>query len=323
MQQNFPYQTLLNSIREAIRVRNYSYRTEESYIYWVRQFIRYHRFQHPKVLGSNEIGNFLTYLAVQQNVAASTQNQALSALLFLYRDVLNVPVDWMNNLVRARKKINVPVVFTPYETELILSRLSGTNLLVSSLLYGSGLRLMECLRMRVKDVDFGYRQITVRDGKGNRDRNTVLPLRMIESLREQLKLVQKVHKNDLAQGFGEVQLPYALAKKYPSAGRESGWQYVFPASQRSFDPRTGKERRHHLDPSVIQRAMREAVQQAGIEKHGTPHTLRHSFATHLLQNGYDIRTVQELLGHRSVKTTMIYTHVLKQGGRGVKSPLDE
>ncbi len=323
MPQNFPYQTLLINIREVIRVRNYSSRTEECYVYWVRQFIRYHRFQHPEQLGSNDIGKFLTHLTVQQNMAASTRNQALSALLFLYRDVLKMPVDWMNNLICVKKKTRVPVVFTPYETELVLSRLSGTAWLVASLLYGSGLRLMECLRMRINDVDFGYRQIIIRDEKGNQDHATVLPKRVIEPLRKQINFVRVIHQTDLAQGFGEVLLPLELAKEYPCAGRELGWQYVFPAFQRSLDPQSGTERRHHLDPAVLQRALREALRRTVINKHVTPHTLRHSFATHLLQNGYDIRTVQVLLGHRSVKTTMIYTRHLKQGRRGVKSPLDE
>jgi integron integrase len=313
---------LLDQVRDKIRTKHYSIRTEKTYIDWIRRFILFHDKRHPKDMGAAEVEQFLTYLAVNQEVAASTQNQALSALLFLYRDVLDVQLEWMDNVVRAKKSQRIPVVLTRDETKAVLARLDGTNRLMANLLYGSGLRLMECVRLRVKDVDFDYRQIVVRDGKGHKDRVTVLPDSLIPPLQDQLERARVLHEQDLAEGFGDVYLPFALERKYPNAGREWGWQYVFPARKRSTDPRSGKQRRHHPDPKQLQRAVKQAVRDGGIHKPASCHTFRHAFATHLLESGYDIRTVQELLGHNDVRTTMIYTHVLNRGGRGVRSPLD-
>jgi len=286
--------------------------------------------RHPKDMGAPEVEAVLSHLATDRKVSASTQTQALSALLFLYREVLGIELPWLDNLVRAKKPERLPVVLTVAEVAAVLGKLEGRNALMANLLYGSGLRLMECLRLRVKDVDFGMRQITVRDGKGFKDRVTMLPDSVIEPLQRYLEKVRELHQSDLGAGFGEVYLPYALSRKYPSAGREWGWQYVFPSSKRSIDPYSDVERRHHLDEKVLQRAVRQAVRDAGLTKPASCHTLRHSFATHLLQAGYDIRTVQELLGHKDVSTTMIlrlrsgqvYTHVLNKGGKGVQSPLD-
>jgi integron integrase len=273
-------------------------------------------------MGAPEIQAFLTGLAVNQNVASSTQQQALSALLFLYREVLCQELPWIDDITRAKKPKRLPVVLTQQEVQSVLAYLQGDAWLMASLLYGSGLRLMECLRLRVKDIDFGYRQLVVRDGKGQQDRVTMLPQRAIEPMKWHLDKVQSLHRQDLADGFGDVYLPYALARKYPNAGVEWAWQYVFPARQRSVDPRSGKTRRHHVDSKVLQRAVKKAVREAKVAKPASCHTLRHSFATHLLNAGYDIRTVQELLGHKDLSTTMIYTHVLQQGGQGVRSPLD-
>jgi integron integrase len=314
---------LLSHARAAMRTRHYSLRTEEAYIRWIRQYILFFGKRHPKELGATEIGAFLSHLAVEHHVAASTQNQALSALLFLYREVLGTPVEWVSDISWAKRPRRVPVVFTGEEVRALLSHLSGDKWLMASLLYGSGLRLMECLRLRVKDVDFVQSQITVREGKGDKDRITMLPRSLSEPLRRQLRKVKALHEMDVREGYGRVYLPFALARKYPNADKEWGWQYVFPAAKRSPDPRTGREQRHHVAETALQKAVKAAVRAAGIVKPGSCHTLRHSFATHLLEAGYDIRTIQELMGHTDVSTTMIYTHVLNRGGRGVKSPIDD
>ncbi|MFN2455903.1 MAG: integron integrase [Pyrinomonadaceae bacterium] len=313
---------LLDQTRDLMRVRHLSLRTEESYLAWIKQYILFHHKRHPKEMGAAEVSAFLSYLAISRHVAASTQNQALSAILFLYREVLAVELDWITEIERAKKPRRLPVVFTKAEVQAVLLRLSDTKWLMASLLYGSGLRLMECIRLRVKDIDFGSRQLTVRDGKGGKDRVTMLPESLAEPLSRHLARVHALHSEDLRQGFGSVYLPYALARKYPQAEREWMWQFVFPARKRSIDPRTGKTQRHHLAETVLQRAVKDAVKSSGVSKPGSCHTFRHSFATHLLEAGYDIRTVQELLGHADVSTTMIYTHVLNRGGRGVRSPLD-
>jgi len=313
---------LLQLVSDTIRTKHYSYRTEQTYIEWIKRYILYHGKRHPKEMGAEEIQAFITHLAVQKNVSASTQNQALSAILFLYRYVLNKPIELPAGLLRAEKSKTLPVVLTQNEALAVLGKMSGVPQLMAKILYGSGLRLMECVRLRVKDVDFGNRQIMIRDGKGEDDRVTVLPDALRAPLERQVQNVQRLHQTDLGDGFGEVHLPYALARKYPNASRELNWQYLFPASALSIDPATKKTMRHHIDPSVLQKAIRTAAKQAGIQKPVSPHTFRHSFATHLLQNGYDIRTIQELLGHKDVKTTMIYTHVLQRGGLAVKSPLD-
>ncbi len=317
-----PKPRLMDQVRDRIRRKNYSIRTEESYTAWVRRYILFHGKRHPAELGARELECFLSHLASDRNVAASTQNQALSALLFLYREVLNIDLPWLDNIQRAKKPQRLPVVLTTAEVRSVLARLDGQKWLMASLLYGTGMRLMECLRLRVKDVDFAMRQITIRSGKGDKDRVTMLPESVVAPLTGQLERVKAIHERDLAEGFGEVYLPHALERKYPQAGREWGWQYVFPASRRSTDPRSNKVRRHHVDEKVLQRAMKQAVRSAGLSKPASCHTLRHSFATHLLQSGYDIRTVQELLGHADVSTTMIYTHVLNRGGKGVVSPMD-
>ena len=313
---------LLDRVRERIRYKHYSLRTEESYVQWIRRFVIFHGKRHPSEMGAPEVEAFLTSLAVEGNVAASTQNQARSALLFLYKEVLGSELPWLNNVEQAKKPRRLPVVLTEDEVRLVLGSLEGVAWLAAALLYGAGLRLMECMRLRVQDIDFKHREILVRDGKGFKDRVTMLPAKVASPLQQHLEKVKVLHAADLAEGFGEVYLPYALERKYPDAAKSWGWQYVFPAAKRSLDPRSGKTRRHHLDEQTIQRAVKQAVRNTGIVKAATPHTLRHSFATHLLQNGQDIRTVQELLGHEDVQTTMIYTHVLNRGGRGVTSPLD-
>jgi len=313
---------LLDQFREALHSRHYSRRTEQSYCLWVKRFIYFHNVCHPAEMAEPEINAFLTHLAVKEKVSASTQTQALCAILFLYRHVLNRDIGDLEGLIRARKHKRLPVVLTKDEVRAVIVQLEGDYWLMASLMYGAGLRLMECLRLRVKDVDFNTYQITVRDGKGNSDRLTMLPHAVKKPLLEHLKLVREIHQEDLANGYGRVYMPYALARKYPNAGAEWGWQYVFTAKHRFIDKQTGNQGRHHVHESAVQRVIKEAVHRTGITKHATCHTFRHSFATHLLEDGYDIRTVQELLGHKDVKTTMIYTHVLNRGGRGVRSPID-
>jgi integron integrase len=313
---------LLDQVRDSLRLRHYSLRTEATYIQWIKRFILYHEKRHPLEMGEQEITSFLTHLAVDKHVAPSTQNQALAAILFLYKEVLERELDWMDDIVRAKRSVRIPEVLSPEQVRRLIDRLEGTHQLMARLLYGTGMRLMEAVRLRVRDVDFHYRQITVRNGKGNKDRVTVLPASLLEPLKAHLARVKTLHEKDLADGFGRVYLPYALSRKYPSADREWGWQYVFPASTRSTDPRSGAVRRHHVFEQNLQRAIKQAVMNLGFPGRVSTHTLRHSFATHLLEGGSDIRTVQELLGHADVKTTMIYTHVLQRGGRGVMSPLD-
>lgn len=313
---------LLEQLRDAIRRLHYSVRTEERYVHWVKRFIYFSDRRHPAELGAAEVTAFLNYLARERDVAAATQNQALSALLFLYREVLGQPLPWLDQLERARTPVHVPAVLTRVEVQRLLACMDGVKWLMASLLYGAGLRLRECLKLRVKDVDFGYRQIVVRDGKGAKDRVTLLPGSVIAPLEVHLQQVRELHERDLAEGFGDVELPHALARKYPRAQYEWGWKFVFPSHKRSVDPRSGVVRRHHVYENYVIRGVARAAQAAGIAKHVSCHTLRHSFATHLLESGYDIRTVQELLGHADVSTTMIYTHVLNRGGAAVRSPLD-
>ena len=313
---------LLDQVRARIRVKHYSIRTEQAYVDWIRRFIRHFGKRHPKDMGAEEISAFLSHLAVVGHVSASTQNQAKSALLFLYKEVLALELPWLNKVESAKAPKRLPVVLTRDEVMAVLSRLEGSHSLIARLLYGTGLRIMECLRLRVKDIDFACGEILVRDGKGAKDRVTMLPESLASALQAHLVRVRELHRQDVEAGHGEVYLPYALDRKYPSAGREWMWQYVFPSASLSVDPRTGIVRRHHVQDQAVQRAIRQAVRDAGVNKPATPHTLRHSFATHLLESGYDIRTVQELLGHSDVSTTMIYTHVLNRGGRGVASPLD-
>jgi len=313
---------LLAQVRQQIRLRNYSIRTEAVYAEWVKRYIRFHRYRHPAEMGAAEIEAFLSHLAVGRNVSGSTQNQALAALLFLYKQVLGVNLPWLDDIVRAKKPKHLPVVLTRDEVARVLDELSGVQWLVANLLYGAGLRLLEALRLRVKDIDFARGELLVRDGKGQKDRVTMLPQRLILPLQEHLQKVAVLHRADLAEGFGRANLPFALARKYPNAAAEWGWQFVFPSGNRSQDPRSQGIFRHHVHEKTIQRAVREAVRRTGLIKPATPHTFRHSFATHLLEAGQDIRTVQELLGHADVKTTQIYTHVLNRGALGVLSPLD-
>jgi integron integrase len=313
---------LIDRMRDRIRLKHYSIRTEYAYVDWVRRYIVFHGKRHPAEMGAAEVETFLTHLAVHGNVAASTQNQAKSALLFLYREVLGLELPWLDGIQSAKRPQRLPVVLTEEEVEALLSHMSGVTGLIARLLYGSGLRLLEAARLRVKDMDLRRLEILVRDGKGSKDRVTMLPESLREPLREQLGVARALHQRDLGEGFGEVYLPFALARKHSTAAKQWMWQYIFPADRLSLDPRSGARRRHHVDGQLVERAMRAALRQAEIHKPATPHTLRHSFATHLLQSGYDIRTVQELLGHQDVSTTMIYTHVLNRGGRGVHSPLD-
>ena len=313
---------LLNQVRDKIRLKHYSIRTEQVYSEWVKRFVLFHKKRHPKDMGAGEVEQFLTHLAVVGKVSASTQNQAKSALLFLYRDVLSTDLPWLDEVVVAKGGKRLPVVLTVQEALRLLERINGTYGLIARLLYGSGMRVMEGVRLRVKDIDFERRELIVREGKGNKDRVTMLPQSLIEPLQQHLLRVKILHEQDMEEGFGDVYLPFALTRKYPVAGREWHWQYVFPAAKRSIDPRSNLERRHHVSDQAVQRAVRQAARDADLNKPVSPHTLRHSFATHLLQSGYDIRTVQELLGHKDVQTTMIYTHVLNRGGRGVVSPLD-
>ena len=315
---------LLDQVQAKIRYRHFSLRTEEAYLGWIRRYIHFSGKRHPASLGPKEIEAFLSHLAVEGRVAASTQNQALSALVFLYQEVLDQEIGFLDGLHRARRPPKLPVVLNREEASAVLGNLPPTNVrLMGQLLYGSGLRLLECLRLRVKDVDFTSQHLVVRDGKGGKDRVTLLPVTLHEPLRLHLAKVKALHDEDLAQGFGRVYMPFALDRKYPNAAREWCWQYVFPAGTRSVDPRSQLERRHHVGELVLQRAVKAAVRRAGVDKPATPHSFRHSFATHLLENGYDIRTVQELLGHKDVATTMIYTHVLNRPGvLPVRSPLD-
>ena len=313
---------LLDQLRDRLRVKHYSIRTEQAYVDWVRRLILFHGKRHPRDFGAAEVEAFLTHLAVRGRVSASTQNQAKSAILFLFREVIDRELPWLDGIVAARTSQRVPVVLSVEEVAAVLGRMRGTPALVARLLYGSGLRILECLRLRVKDIDLARYEILVRDGKGAKDRVTMLPESVADPLRRHMERVRELHTEDLVAGFGSVYLPYALDRKYPNASKEWMWQYVFPSARLSKDPRSGATRRHHADEKPIQRALQLALRGAGIHKPATPHTLRHSFATHLLQSGYDIRTVQELLGHKDVSTTMIYTHVLNRGGRGVRSPLD-
>jgi integron integrase len=313
---------LMDQMHEALRSRHYAKRTEKTYCQWVVRYIRFHKLRHPAEMGEAEINAFLTHLAVEGHVSASTQTQALSALLFLYRHVLGVEVGDLGDLVRARKPKRLPVVLTREEVRGLLGNLQGDRWLMASLMYGSGLRLMECLRLRVLDIDFESSELTVRDGKGGKDRVTMLPSSLHEPLRQHLRRVQVIHQHDLAAGWGRVVMPDALERKYKGSAAEWRWQWVFPQENRWRDQATGAQGRHHIHETLVQRSVKEAVRRAGIVKHAGCHTLRHSFATHLLESGYDIRTIQELLGHSSVTTTMIYTHVLNKGGRGVTSPMD-
>ncbi len=313
---------LIDQLRSALRVRHYSIRTEQVYVQWVKRYIFFHHKRHPKDMSEQEITAFLSHLALDRRVAASTQNQALSAILFLYKHVLDHDLEWLNDIVRAKRPVRLPTVLSRDQIRPLLAELNGTNKLIGHLLYGSGMRLIECLRLRVKDIDFEYQQIMIREGKGGKDRVTLLPERLVSPLTKHLERVRRLHNMDLEQGHGSVYLPFALAKKYPGADSEWGWQYVFPSRNRSLDPDTGRFRRHHVHESNFPRALKQAARDIGLNKPVSSHALRHSFATHLLEDGYDIRTIQELLGHKDVKTTMIYTHVIKRGGRGVRSPLD-
>ena len=313
---------LLDQVRQAIRTRHYSIRTEEAYVQWIKRFILFHNKRHPEKMGELEINQFLTHLAVKEKVSASTQNQALCSIIFLYKEIIKKEISDLGNIVRAKKPQKLPVVLSPEEVKSIINRLKGVNWIIGNLLYGAGLRQMECLRLRVQDIDFQYNQIIVREAKGKKDRKTMLPNIVKNPLKEHLEKVEKIHCKDLESGFGEVYLPYALERKFKNASKEWKWQYVFPSSKISIDPRSTKQRRHHWDPNRITNALKSAVKQVGINKRVSSHTLRHSFATHLLESNYDIRTVQTLLGHKNVTTTMIYTHVLNKGGMGVVSPAD-
>jgi len=313
---------LMEQVRQRLRAKHYSLRTEQAYVGWIRRFILANDKRHPREMGAAEVEQFLSRLANDHQVAAGTQNQALAALLFLYREVLGLDLPWLENLTRAKRPQRLPVVLSVQEARTLLACMEGRAWLVASLLYGTGMRLMECLRLRIKDVDFGRGEITVRDGKGGKDRHTVLPRSLVEPLQREVDMALMLHAQDVAEGFGQVWLPHALERKYPNANRERGWQYVFPSLHRARDPRGGVERRHHFGDAVLARALKAARVRARLLKPVTAHTFRHSFATHLIEAGYDIRTVQELLGHKDVATTQIYTHVLNRGGRGVVSPLD-
>ncbi len=317
-----PERKLLDQVSDVARFRHLSLRTEETYRTWIKRFILFHGKRHPRDLDAAAVRSFLTHLAVNERVAASTQNQAFNALLFLYRQVLKLEPPNIDGVERARQSKNLPVVFTKEESSAVIAHLKGENRLIAGLLYGSGLQIMEAVRLRVKDIDLSRNEIIVRDGKGEKDRLTMLPILLKPALAVQIEAVRRLHDEDLKRGGGEVYLPYALERKYRNAATDPLWQYLFPAGKHSIDPRSGKTRRHHVSEQNVQRAVKTALRAAGIEKNGTCHAFRHSFATHLLEDGYDIRTVQELLGHKDVRTTMIYTHVLNRGGRGVRSPLD-
>ena len=314
---------LLEEVSRAIEAKHYSPKTEQAYTRWIRRFILFHGKTHPKDMGGPEVSAFLSYLATDLKVAASTQNQALAAILFLYKEVLEIELPWMNDMVRAKQPVRIPTVLTVREIEILMEHIQGPSWLVVSILYGSGLRLMEGLQLRVQDLDFHRREIRVHQGKGGKDRRTMLPRRLVTPLMNHLEVVRRQHQADLRAGAGYVALPGGLSRKYRNANREWPWQWVFPATRKYFHKETGESRRHHLHESVIQRSVKQAVREAGFSKRVSTHTLRHSFATHLLEAGYDIRTIQELLGHVDLTTTMIYTHVLNKGGRGVKSPLDD
>jgi len=314
---------LLDQVSDVARFRHLSLRTEEAYRNWIKRYIFFHGKRHPKELDAEHVRAFLTHLAVNDNVSASTQNQAFNALLFLYRQVLKTEPLNIEGVERARHSRRLPVVFTKAEATAIIAQMKDEHQLIAGLLYGAGVRIMEAVRLRIKDVDFGRNEIIVRDGKGEQDRVTMLPRALRNPLARQIATVRRVHEEDLRRGYGEVYLPYALERKYKNAARDFIWQYLFPADKLSVDPRSGKTRRHHVSEQNVQRAVKTALRAAGIKKNGTCHAFRHSFATHLLEDGYDIRTVQELLGHKDVRTTMIYTHVLNRGGKGVRSPLDQ
>lgn len=315
--------SLLEQLRDAVRVRHYSIRTEKAYVQWVKRFLSFYKMLNPQDLGEQEINRFLSFLATRENVSAATQNQALSALVFFFRNVLNKELGDFGDVVRAKRSSRLPVVFSRDEVRRLLGQLSGVYKLMATLLYGAGLRLQECLQLRLKDIDFESRQIIVRSGKGDKDRVTMLPASVVEPLQEHIRKVIEIHKKDIREGYDSVYLPNALARKFPSAGKEIGWRYLFPARDVSVDPRTGVVQRHHIQPVVLQRAVKEAIRKAGIHKPGGCHTLRHSFATHLLEDGANIRTVQELLGHHSVETTMVYTHVMQKKTIGAESPADK
>lgn len=317
-----PRPRLFDEVRAVLRYRHYAIRTEQTYLHWIRRYILFHGKRHPRDMGAAEVEAFLTALAVERDVTASTQNVALAALLFLYREVLKADLPWLDNIQRAKSSHHLPVVLSREEVTALLPRLEGVPGLVARLLYGTGMRLMEGVRLRIMDIDFPRGEITIRKGKGAKDRVTMLPRSLRDVLQAQIDTSLAFHRADLAEGFGQVWLPPALARKYPQAAGDTGWQYVFAAPERSRDPRSGVVRRHHIDEQRVQRVMKMAVKTAGVHKMATPHTLRHSFATHLLEAGYDIRTVQELLGHSDLKTTQIYTHVLNRGGLAVRSPLD-
>ena len=314
---------LLDQLRDAIRIKHYSYSTEKTYVHWAKRYILFHNKRHPAEMGALEIEAFLSHMAQEANVSASTQNQAFNALLFLYRNVLQIELATPIHALRAKRAQHLPTVLSKTEVNQVLSGMQGLHQLMAQLLYGCGLRLMECLRLRVKDIDFEQSQIVVREGKGEKDRLTILPASLVEPLKAQITFVTRQHERVLLDGYGSVELPFALARKYPNADKELAWQYIFPSDRLSADPRSGITRRHHVDPSGLQRAVKAAASLARIPKPVSPHTFRHCFATHLLEAGYDIRTVQELLGHKDVKTTMIYTHVLSRGPKAVRSPLDE
>lgn len=313
---------LLDQVRDMIRKRHYSIRTEQAYVQWIRRFIIFHGKKHPKDMGEKDISQYISYLATDKKVSSSTQNQALNAIVFLYKQVLKMDLGDFGPMERAKKPERLPTVLSKSEVTRLLAIMNDRYRLMAKLLYGCGLRLMECVRLRVKDIDFERNQITVRDGKGMKDRTTMLPEQLKPLLADHLEKVRVIHQEDLKRGWGEVYLPFALERKYRNAAREWAWQYVFPSGKVSKDPRSQKMRRHHIDESALQKAVRYAARSVGLTKPVSPHTFRHSFATHLLENGYDIRTVQELLGHKNLSTTMIYTHVINKGGRGVQSPLD-
>ena len=318
-----PERKLLEQVSDIARFRHLSLRTEQAYLMWIKRYILFHQKRHPKDLNDDHIRQFLTHLPVNDHVAAPTQNQAFHALLFLYRHVLKRESPEIKGVERAPETRSLPVVFTKEEANAVIAHMRGEEKLIASLLYGSGLRIMEAVRLRIKDLDFGRNEVTVRDGKGEKDRLTMLPHSVALALQVQVEAVKQLHEHDVRRGYGEVYLPYALERKYKSAAKDFIWQYVFPADKLSVDPRSGKTRRHHVSEQNVQRAVKTALRKAGVRKNGTCHAFRHSFATHLLEDGYDIRTVQELLGHKDVRTTMIYTHVLNKGGRGVRSPLDQ